>query len=167
MNVNHDEPPTPGWGQWCFARTRLTTSLFISIPNSILGRPGIRIVIGMLVAFDPRQAIGRKHLVRLSRFVTGAPFLEDRGVRLTSPQGKSIPMPRERLEVADFFRAYGPAWRSANVGHLSLGLHRSPTTSAATGIARSAKGQPLSNGWQSAENVIRQTLGDAQATGRG
>ena len=30
-------------------------------------------------------------------------------------------MPRERLEVADIFRAYGPAWRSANVGHLSLG----------------------------------------------
>ena len=30
-------------------------------------------------------------------------------------------MPRERLEVADIFRAYGPAWRSANIGHLSLG----------------------------------------------
>ncbi len=30
-------------------------------------------------------------------------------------------MPRERLEIADIFRAHGPAWRSANVGHLSLG----------------------------------------------
>jgi hypothetical protein len=30
-------------------------------------------------------------------------------------------MPRERLEVADIFRAHGPAWRRANTGHLSLG----------------------------------------------
>jgi hypothetical protein len=30
-------------------------------------------------------------------------------------------MPRERLEVADIFRAQGPAWRRANRGHLSLG----------------------------------------------
>ena len=30
-------------------------------------------------------------------------------------------MPRERLEVADIFRAYGPAWRRAQAGHLSLG----------------------------------------------
>jgi len=30
-------------------------------------------------------------------------------------------MPRERLEVADIFRAHGPAWRIANAGHLSLG----------------------------------------------
>jgi hypothetical protein len=30
-------------------------------------------------------------------------------------------MPRERLEIADIFRAHGPAWRSANAGHLSLG----------------------------------------------
>ncbi len=30
-------------------------------------------------------------------------------------------MPRLALEIADIFRAYGPAWRSANVGHLSLG----------------------------------------------
>ncbi len=30
-------------------------------------------------------------------------------------------MPRERLEVADIFRAHGPAWRQANAGHLSLG----------------------------------------------
>jgi len=30
-------------------------------------------------------------------------------------------MARERLEVADIFRAHGPAWRRANVGHLSLG----------------------------------------------
>jgi hypothetical protein len=30
-------------------------------------------------------------------------------------------MPRERLEVADVFRAYGPAWRRARAGHLSLG----------------------------------------------
>ena len=30
-------------------------------------------------------------------------------------------MPRERLEVADIFRAHGPAWRRANAGHLSLG----------------------------------------------
>ena len=30
-------------------------------------------------------------------------------------------MPRERLEVADIFRAYGPAWRRARAGHLSLG----------------------------------------------
>jgi hypothetical protein len=30
-------------------------------------------------------------------------------------------VPRERLEVADIFRAYGPAWRRARAGHLSLG----------------------------------------------
>ena len=30
-------------------------------------------------------------------------------------------MPRERLEVADIFRAHGPAWRKANTGHVSLG----------------------------------------------
>jgi hypothetical protein len=30
-------------------------------------------------------------------------------------------MPRERLEVADIFRARGSAWRRANAGHLSLG----------------------------------------------
>ncbi len=30
-------------------------------------------------------------------------------------------MPRLALEIADIFRAHGPAWRSANVGHLSLG----------------------------------------------
>lgn len=30
-------------------------------------------------------------------------------------------MPRERLEVADIFRAHGPAWRQARAGHLSLG----------------------------------------------
>ncbi len=28
---------------------------------------------------------------------------------------------RPAVEVADIFRAYGPAWRSANVGHVSLG----------------------------------------------
>ncbi|MFQ5956047.1 MAG: IS91 family transposase, partial [Kiloniellales bacterium] len=30
-------------------------------------------------------------------------------------------MPREGLEVADIFRAHGPAWRQARAGHLSLG----------------------------------------------
>ena len=30
-------------------------------------------------------------------------------------------MPRERLEVADIFRAHGFSWRQANAGHLSLG----------------------------------------------
>ncbi len=30
-------------------------------------------------------------------------------------------MPRERLEVADIFRAHGHAWRQANAGHVSLG----------------------------------------------
>ena len=29
-------------------------------------------------------------------------------------------MPRPALEVADIFRNHGPAWRSANAGHLSL-----------------------------------------------
>jgi len=29
-------------------------------------------------------------------------------------------MPRERLEVADIFRAHGPAWRKARAGHVSL-----------------------------------------------
>jgi len=28
-------------------------------------------------------------------------------------------MPRPALEIADIFRAYGPAWRSANAGHVS------------------------------------------------
>ncbi len=30
-------------------------------------------------------------------------------------------MPRPSLEVADIFRAHGPAWRRAQAGHLSLG----------------------------------------------
>ncbi|MFQ5567949.1 MAG: IS91 family transposase [Paracoccaceae bacterium] len=30
-------------------------------------------------------------------------------------------MPRDRLEVADIFRAHGPTWRKARAGHLSLG----------------------------------------------
>ncbi len=30
-------------------------------------------------------------------------------------------MPRERLEIADIFRAHGLAWRTANAGHVSLG----------------------------------------------
>ena len=30
-------------------------------------------------------------------------------------------MPRPALEVADIFRAHGPAWREAQAGHLSLG----------------------------------------------
>ena len=30
-------------------------------------------------------------------------------------------MPRPRLEIADIFRRYGPAWRRANAGHVSLG----------------------------------------------
>src|SRR3984957_6937603 len=30
-------------------------------------------------------------------------------------------MGRPRLEVADIFRAHGPAWRKANAGHVSLG----------------------------------------------
>ena len=30
-------------------------------------------------------------------------------------------MARPSLEVADIFRAHGPAWRWANAGHLSLG----------------------------------------------
>ena len=29
-------------------------------------------------------------------------------------------MARRSLEVADIFRAHGPAWRWANAGHLSL-----------------------------------------------
>ena len=29
-------------------------------------------------------------------------------------------MPRPKLEIADIFRAYGPAWRQANAGHVSL-----------------------------------------------
>ena len=33
-------------------------------------------------------------------------------------------MTQERLEVADIFRAHGPAWRRARAGHLSLGQLR-------------------------------------------
>ena len=29
-------------------------------------------------------------------------------------------MPRPKLEIADIFRRYGPAWRQANAGHVSL-----------------------------------------------
>jgi predicted Zn-ribbon and HTH transcriptional regulator len=29
-------------------------------------------------------------------------------------------VPRQKLEIADIFRAYGPAWRRANAGHVSL-----------------------------------------------
>ena len=30
-------------------------------------------------------------------------------------------MSKHALEIADIFRAYGPAWRQANAGHVSLG----------------------------------------------
>ena len=30
-------------------------------------------------------------------------------------------MARPALEIADIFRDYGPAWREANAGHVSLG----------------------------------------------
>ena len=33
-------------------------------------------------------------------------------------------MPRPNLELADIFRAYGPAWRRAHAGHVSLGQLR-------------------------------------------
>jgi Transposase zinc-binding domain/Putative transposase len=33
-------------------------------------------------------------------------------------------MPRPKLEVADVFRRHGEAWRSANIGHVSLGQLR-------------------------------------------
>jgi len=43
----------------------------------------------------------------------------------TSPGSRSPPekrrMERPRLEVADVFRARGPAWRRTNAGHVSLG----------------------------------------------
>jgi hypothetical protein len=29
-------------------------------------------------------------------------------------------VPRPRLEIADIFRAHGPAWRQAHAGHVSL-----------------------------------------------
>jgi hypothetical protein len=29
-------------------------------------------------------------------------------------------VPRPKLEIADIFRAHGPAWRQANAGHVSL-----------------------------------------------
>ncbi|MTH94529.1 transposase zinc-binding domain-containing protein, partial [Roseibium sp. RKSG952] len=29
-------------------------------------------------------------------------------------------MSRQKLEIADIFRAHGPAWRRANAGHVSL-----------------------------------------------
>jgi hypothetical protein len=38
------------------------------------------------------------------------------------PQGLSASvMPRPALEVADIFRSHGPAWRTANAGHVSFG----------------------------------------------
>ena len=83
-------------------------------------------------------------------------------------------MSRPALEVADIFRDHGSAWRHANAGHISLdqmkvmsaiercrtaalGGHvarcedcalrqSSPTTAAATGIARSARASPPGNG---------------------
>src|SRR3954447_22969057 len=33
-------------------------------------------------------------------------------------------MTRPQLEVADIFRRFGPAWRAANAGHLSLAQRR-------------------------------------------
>ncbi len=54
--------------------------------RSILGRPGIRIVIGVLVAFDPRQAICRKHLVRLLFFKLGDLGRTSRGAMKTKAE---------------------------------------------------------------------------------
>ena len=75
-------------------------------------------------------------------------------------------MARPALEIADIFRDYGPAWRQANAGHVSLGqlkvmsaiescrtvalgrhvvrcedcsTRRSPITAAVIGIAPSAR----------------------------
>jgi hypothetical protein len=55
-------------------------------------------------------------------------------------------VPRSSLEVADIFRAHGPAWRNANAGHVSLGQLKvmsaieSPRTAALGGhVARCAE----------------------------
>ncbi len=45
-------------------------------------------------------------------------------------------MPRERLEVADIFRAHGPAWRTANAGHVSLAQLKVMSATGSTGRFR-------------------------------
>ncbi len=56
-------------------------------------------------------------------------------------------MSRTGLEVADIFRALGPAWRSANAGHVSLGqikvmsaIERCRTAALGGHVARCEKG---------------------------
>ncbi len=57
-------------------------------------------------------------------------------------------MPRERLEVADIFRAHGPAWRTA--GHLSLTRraprHRARLTGRDNHTFEKAPGMPAAAG---------------------
>ena len=68
-------------------------------------------------------------------------------------------MPRERLEVADIFRAYGPAWRRAQAGHLSLGqlkvmaaIERCRTAALGGHVARCEKCDHIQTAYNSCRN---------------
>ena len=94
-------------------------------------------------------------------------------------------MARPALEVADIFRDHGPAWRRANAGHVSLGQLKvmaaiencrtaalgghvcvartartplSPTTAAATAIARSARARPRRTGSRTGPSCCRSAI---------
>ncbi len=57
-------------------------------------------------------------------------------------------MPRLALEIADIIRAYGPAWRSANAGHVSqlkvMSAIERCRTAALAGHVVAARSAPMS-----------------------
>ena len=68
-------------------------------------------------------------------------------------------MSRERLEVADIFRAHGAAWRKANAGHVSLGqlkvmsaIERCRTAALGGHVARCEDCQHTTNAYNSCRN---------------
>jgi hypothetical protein len=68
-------------------------------------------------------------------------------------------VPQERLEVADIFRAHGPAWRRAQAGHLSLGqlkvmsaIERCRTAALGGHVARCEKCEHIQIAYNSCRN---------------
>ncbi|MFT6272958.1 MAG: hypothetical protein ACJA0F_001805 [Dinoroseobacter sp.] len=72
-------------------------------------------------------------------------------------------MPRLTLEIADIFRAHGPAWRQANAGHVSLSQFKVMSAIEACPLPSNACVHERGSGrlagmWQAAVNVATTTL---------
>ncbi len=83
-------------------------------------------------------------------------------------------MARLALEIADIFHAHGPAWRSANVGHLSLGqlkvmsaIEHCRTAAFGGHVARCEKCANTQIAYNSCRKPGRSFVGFGQSNGQG